>query len=234
MAVMPSSARLIRAVPLALLALVGCSSTAGPEVNILVAYSNAQQDDNDLALPPIIDTKSGGRTAVGIQGPIEGTGDGNGNGLQIGGRVAVSYYRQDIGDRSVAGEPLLTIEDFADLTVVAPMATVSYRTVFGDPYDGGFLVEPGIGAGLAVGTVSYGSEFQFGNDPLSVDSGNDRDTDVSYVVNPFLRLGYGNERFAIAAEGGYQFTGLEFNDGLGKNASEWYVGLFFGVRIGSF
>ena len=216
--------------PLALL-LAGCR--AGPEINVTGAYAYVEQDSNDTLLDPIVDSKGGGRFSVGVQVPVGGSADGyDGNGFQVGGRFAASYYRQDIGERRVGGEPLLTVQDYSDLSIFAPMATVSYRAVVGDPYDGGFFVEPGVGVGFAVGYTSFGSELQFDDDPLAYNNGNDDDTDVSYAVNPFLRLGYANERFAFGGEGGYQWTGLDFGRGLGQDAREWYVGLFFGVRVG--
>ena len=211
----------------------GCARNVRPEFNLFGGYSNVQQDDSSSLYPPIVDTKGGGRFAVGLQGPV-GQGDYNdsGAGLQLGGRVSFSYYRQDVGERRVAGEPLLTIQDYSDLSVILPQATVSYRGVFGDPYDGAFFVEPGVGVGPAVGVAGFNSELQFDDNTLAVDNGYDYQTKLSYGVNPFLRLGYANDRLTLGGEGGYQFTGLDFDQGLGKNAREWYVGLFVGVRVG--
>ena len=216
--------------------LAGCAADGGPEVHLLAAYAYTEVQANDEALPPILDTRGGGRFAFGVQGPVgPGAADNEGYGLQLGGRLSTSYFREDLGERRVAGEEFLTVEDFASLSVVVPQVTLGYRALLGDPYDGGLFVEPGVGAGLAVGTVGFARELEFGNRPVAVDSdGDDYETELSWAVAPYLRLGYAADSVSIGVEGGYQFTGLEFDDGLGERPEEWYVGLFLGVRLGPY
>ena len=209
----------------------GCAGDRGPELNVVIGYADLTQDSQG-GFEPIVDNQGGLRTSVGIDGPVLLTDESNGSGLRLGGRFAFSGYREDLGDRVVAGEPLLEIEEFADLGIFAPMATASYRQVFGDPDAGGAaFIEPGIGAGLSVGVLSFGSELQFGDRVIGSDI-DESQTEVSYVLNPFMRGGYTSGQFAIGLEGGYQWTGLEFDDDLGVDAREWYLGLFFGFRLG--
>ena len=217
----------LAALPLVAAGMVGCAGE--PEVTALLGYSRVDLEEGRAGLEPIIDDRGGGRFSVGIEGPIAESD--NGSGFRIGGRLVTSYYRQPLGGRFVADEPLLTIDEFVGLSVVSPQFVASYLAVAGYREEGAFFVEPGVGVGPSIGTLSFGSELQFGDRPVGTDV-NDTETQVGFGVNPFLRLGYAAERFRIGAEGGYQLNTFGFDDALGDEPKEWYVGLFFGVRLG--
>lgn len=210
---------------LLLIGTTGCS--APPELNFLAAVSHIEQDETVDGFPPLVDDEVGGRFAVGVEGPLQD----EHTGPRLGGRLAFGVYREDLADRPVAGEPLLTIDEFADLSIITPQLVSSYRVLFGYPEEGAFFVEPGLGAGLAVGVLSFGSDLEFGDQIIGTDI-DESQTEVSWALSPFLRLGYAADRLRIGAEGGYQWTGLEFDDGLGADAREWYIGFFFGVQLG--
>lgn len=210
--------------------IAGCADGRRPEFNFMLGYADVQQD-GEGGFDPIIDDQGGVRTAIGIDGPVRTTDD-YGSGLRLGGRLSVSGYRQDIGDRVVADEPLLEIEEFVDLGLLTPQFVASYRQIFGDPEDGGgAFVEPGLGLGLTIATLSFGSDLEFGDRPIGTDI-DDRETEVGLSLNPFLRGGYATGPLLIGLEGGYQWTSLEFDDALGGDPREWYVGVFFGVQLG--
>lgn len=174
-----------------------------------------------------------GLVGISIDTPL-GDIDGNGSGPRIGGRLHTGYSQRDLSSRRVAGEPLLEIEDYVSLALVAPQVTLSYRQYLsGNTYDGdGLFIEPGIGGGLGFGILSFGSRLDFGNDTLSEDI-DDTETSTSYAVQPYLRLGYEGEAAIFGFEGGYLMTGVDFDDDLGQDGTVAYGGLFVGLRIGS-
>jgi len=158
--------------------------------------------------------------------------DGFGSGPRLGGRLGFGYAREDLGERSVAGEPFLNIEDYADLLLVTPQLTGSYRQYFPfDRRDNGLFVEPGVGVGPAFGFLSFGEQLEFGDDVLATEVDSTED-DASWGVQPYLRAGFAGEKVLIGAEGGYLVTGLDFDDDLGADASQWYVGIVVAARLG--
>ncbi|MEL7240296.1 MAG: hypothetical protein AAGK78_15670, partial [Planctomycetota bacterium] len=52
-------------------------------------------------------------------------------------------------------------------------------------------------------------------------------------LNPFVRAGWDGDGVAIGAEGGYQRNFFEFDDDLGGDVENWYVGLFIGIELGN-
>lgn len=213
-----------------LLCVVGCRQTPGLEVEFAAALAEVRQDPQE-GFAPLVDDQLGGRVSFGLSAPVVRTDDVN-SGLRLGGRLAGSFFRDKVSSRSVAGEPLLEIEDFANLSLLSPQLLVGYRQIFGDPdYGTAAFIEPGVGLGPTVGIHSFGSDLQFGDRTLSTDTF-DTETDVSWSVNPYLRLGIASDVIFFGAEGGYEWTGLDFDDRLGQDARLWYVGLFFAVRVG--
>jgi len=208
--------------------LAGCADGRRPDINVAFAYTHVDMQDEG-GFEPVIDTDGGVRTAVGIDGPVALTDD-KGSGLRLGGRLSFSGYRKDIGDRVVADEPLLEIEEFVDLALISPHLVVAYRQLIGDE-EGGAFIESGLGLGLTVGVLSFGSDLRFGDHPIGTDI-DETETELGMSLNPFLRGGWTNGRLLIGVEGGYQWTSLEFDDDLGSDPAEWYVGIFFGMQLG--
>src|SRR5688500_10956477 len=213
----------------AVLALAGCADGRRPQFNFMLGYSHVEQDSVG-GFETFVGDEDGARVALGMDGLVRESDD-NGSGLRMGGRIAISGYREDIGDRVVAGEPLLEIEDFVDLGLFTPQFVSSYRQVFGDIETGGAFIEPGVGLGVTIATMSFGSNLEFGDRPIGTDI-DDQETEVGLSFNPFLRGGYARGSLFIGLEGGYQWASLEFDDDLGADPAEWYVGIFFGVQLG--
>lgn len=211
------------------LALAGCAGGTGPQANFMLGYAHVEQDEQQ-GFEPIVSDQGGVRTAVGIDGPVA-LADDNGSGLRLGGRFAISSFTEDLDERTVAGEPLLEIEDFVDLAVFVPQFTASYRQVIGDRFEGAGFIEPGLGVGPAIGVLSFGSDLEFGDTAIGRDI-DETESEVGLALSPFLRGGYTTEFFAIGLEGGYQWTTIEFEHALGENPREWYVGVFFAVQLG--
>ena len=209
--------------------LAGCAGGHGPEFNFMLGYSHVEQDSSG-PFEPFVDDQGGARVSLGMDGPVAVVDD-NGSGPRLGGRVAISGYRDNIGDRVVAGEPLLEIEEFVDLALFTPQFVASYRQVIGDVEAGGAFIEPGVGLGLTIATLSFGSNLEFGDGPIGTDI-DEQETEVGLAVNPFLRGGYTRGSLVIGVEGGYQWASLEFDDDLGADPAEWYIGVFFGVQLG--
>lgn len=221
--------RLSFLVMIAAVVVPGCARGRQPQFNFLLGYAHVQMQEQD-ALAPLVDDQGGARGALGIDTAVaESTG--NGSGPRLGGRFVFSGFREDVGERIVAGEPLLEIEDFVDLSLFTPQFVASYRQLFGDGHGPGACIEPGVGVGPTIGVMSFGSELQFDDRPLGTRFG-DSEVQPGVSLNPFLRGGYTNGRLFIGAEGGYQWTLLEFDDALGEDASEWYLGVFFGLQFG--
>ena len=212
------------------LALVGCAGGDRPELNVMIGVGDLNQDD-DGGEPAIFSQADyGGQFAIGLVSPPLDNYDGNGSGFRVGGRLNFTFTREDGFERTVAGEPLLTIEDFADLSLVSPQIVGSYRQTFGDEYSG-FFLEPGIGVGPSLGFMSFGSDFEFGNTTIGTDI-DETEFALGFAANPFFRLGYDGNRWLIGAESGYQYTAISFDDDLGGNVDNWYIGLFLGFELG--
>ena len=214
-----------------LLAVAGCQQP-GPEVNF-VGGLGAMDLGDEGGFDSVIDgPRLGGQFSLGLDGPLADV-DGNGSGPRVGGRLGFSGTYRDLGDRDVAGEPLLQIEDYVGLSVISPQVTAAYRQYLGgNAYDGGaFYVQPGVGAGLGIGILNFGSRLEFGDNTLATDSG-DSETDVAFAVQPFLRLGYDTGATVVGFEAGYLWSGVDFDDDLGRDASQAYGGLFVGIRLG--
>ena len=205
----------------------GCRAT-DPHFNIVAAYGEVETEQQGL-IAPVFNDKGGGVFSMGADSAVGKVAE-NGSGLMLGGRIGLSAYREDISERIVAGEPQLTIEEFADLLLITPQATASYRQVFGDRRRGVFI-EPGVGVGVTVAEMLFGSEFQFGDDPVGVDYGED-EWEFGFSVSPFLRGGLVLDRLLIGVEGGYQWSFLEFDAPLGADPSEWYAGAFIAIKLG--
>lgn len=206
----------------------GCAHGRRPQLNLLLGYAHVQMQEQE-GLAPIVDDQGGARGALGIDAALSKS-TSNGSGARLGGRFVFSGFREDVGERIVAGEPLLEIEDFVDLSLFTPQFVASYRQVIGDGHGPGAFIEPGFGAGPTIGVMSFGSELQFDDHPVGTSFG-DSEVELGVSLNPFLRGGYTNGRLFIGAEGGYQWTLLEFDDALGEDPSEWYIGFFFGMQF---
>lgn len=208
----------------------GCGGPRPPEIQFVAGLGATDMQGEGGFVPAIDGPEFSGRLSVGGDGALADT-DGNGSGPRLGGRIGFTYTQQDFRSRNVAGEPLLEIDDFIGLSLVTPQLVFSYRQMLGGDADfGGLFLEPGIGGGLAIGTLSFGSEFEFGNDPIGRDI-SDYETELSFGVQPFLRFGYDSGSLLVGAEGGYLWTGLNFEDDLGRDVDEWYVGFFLGVKL---
>ena len=222
--------------PLLGLGLAGCSSDLDrpAELNFGIGLGAVELDgEGDFPDDPIIGDgpQFSGRFNVGVEVPVVDV-DGNGSGPRLGGRLGVTYAREDVGSRNVAGEPLLEIEDFVDLALYTPQFVATYRQYFGnDADDGAFFLEPGVGIGPAVGVMGFGSDFQFGNSTLGRDIG-DTETEVGLGIQPFLRVGYDTGPVILAGEGGVLFTNLNYEDDLGRDPREAYLGFFLGIKLG--
>lgn len=213
----------------ATLALAGCGRN-GVEFELVGALAQLEQNSQE-GLPPLVDDQLGGRFSVGVTAPVDRSND-HDSGLRFGGRLAASFFREKLSSRDVGGEPLLEVEDFANLTLLSPQLLVGYRQLLGDPGHGTVMfVEPGVGVGPTIGIHSFGSDLQFADQTLSTDTF-DTETELSWSVNPYLRLGAAMDGIFIGAEGGYEWTGLEFDDQLGEDARAWYIGFYLSVDVG--
>lgn len=220
-----------------MLGVVGCATDRldrPPEVSFVAGLGAVELDgEGDFPDDPIIgdDPQFSGRFAVGFDVPIVDV-DGMGSGPRVGGRLGFTFTREEIGERHVAGEPLLEIEDYIGLTLITPQVTGTYRQYIGnDADDGAFFLEPGLGLGPAIGVMTFGSDLEFGDDTIGSDVG-DTETEVGLGVQPFLRAGYDTSTVLIGAEGGFLWTGLNYEDDLGTDPREWYLGLFLSIKLG--
>ena len=208
--------------------LAGCS-VRHPQMNFLMAYSEVEMTQQSATFPPIVDDKGGGMFSIGGDGAVGKIAE-NGSSFRLGGRLPTSFYHEEISDRIVAGEPDLEIEEFVDLMLFTPELTASYRQILGNPKQGAFI-EPGVGLGVSVGNLLFGSELQFGDDTIGVDYDED-EWEVGFAVTPFLRGGVALDRVLVGVEGGYRWSTLDFDAPFGKDPSEWYAGVFLAVTLG--
>ena len=201
------------------------------EFNLMLA-GGATDLDGEGGFEPVIDgPQFSGRIGAGFTAPAADF-DGLGSGIRIGGRVGFTATREEFGDRPADDTGFLEIEDFIDLTLISPQITVSYRQqLTGDADLGGLFIEPGIGGGAAVGILSFGQDLEFGNDTIGRDV-DDTETEVGFSVQPYLRFGYDTGELLLAAEGGYMWTDVDFEDDLGADPREAYVGFHLGIKIG--
>jgi hypothetical protein len=212
------------------LALGGCAGRQPPvHFNVMLGYAHTELEESG-GFEPILDDRDGARVAVGADVPTMGTSV-NGSGLRLGGRMSVSWLRDNQGERFLDDEPLLVVEDFIDLTMFTPQVVASYRQVIGDPDAGAAFIEPGVGLGLAVATMSFGSDLEFGDDLVGTDI-QDRERDVGFAVSPFLRGGFTRGRYLIGLESGYEWTSISFDHDLGDDPTQWYLGIFLSVELG--
>ncbi len=218
-------------IPLAVL--IGCADGVGPEIDFGAGIGGLDLEDEGGFESVIDGPRASGRFAVSGSGTVAVTDD-FGSGPRIGGRVGFSYARRDLGGSRVAGEPLLTVDDFVDLLIVSPQVTASYRQYLGgaDYFGEGWFVEPGLGLGPTFGYLSFGSQLEFADDVLSSDVEETEDA-FGLGVEPYARLGYAGDGFVGGVEGGYLYTTLNFDDDLGQDANQWYIGFFVGVRLGN-
>jgi hypothetical protein len=211
--------------------LIGCAGDPPPELGVVVGLG-AIDSDQEGALPPVIDgPQVSGRFAINFDGNVANVDD-RGSGPRLGFRFGFSGAREDLDERRVAGEPFLTIEDYAAIGLFTPQGTLGYRQYFsGDAYYGGVFLEPGVGVGPVIGTLTFGSDLEFGNDTIANDI-DDTETQIGLGVQPHVRLAYDGGTGIVGLEGGYLFTTLDFDDNLGDNFTEWYIGLFAALRLG--
>ena len=85
--------------------------------------------------------------------------------------------------------------------------------------------------GLAVATMSFGSDLEFGDDLVGTDI-QDREREVGFAVSPFLRGGFTRGRYLIGLESGYEWTSISFDHDLGDDPTQWYLGIFLSVELG--
>lgn len=211
-----------------LAASLGCTRMQRPQSNFMLAYSEVETEQEGL-IAPVVHDQGGVMFGIGFDGAV-GEVAPNGGSFRLGGRLLTSWYHEDISERIVAGEPGLTIEEFAEMMLFTPQMTASYRQVFGSAKKGLFI-EPGAGLGLSIGSIFFGSEFQFGDDPIGVDYGDD-EWAFGVALNPFVRGGVVFDRVLVGVEGGYQWSTAEFDSPLGADPSEWYVGGFVALELG--
>jgi hypothetical protein len=230
---LPIRPNFLRLAPCLLILLVaGCRSVSPPDIVFAAGLGGVDLEEENGLESAIDGPRISGRFDVAAAGTVAETDD-LGSGPRLGGRLGFAYARRDLGDRSIAGEPLLEIEDFVDLFLFTPQITASFKQYFGSEIYAaeGWFIEPGVGVGPAIGSLSFGEQLEFGNDPIASDV-DDTETQISWGVQPYLRLGYDTPSATFGLEGGYLFTGLDFDDDLGRDASQWYVSLVAGIRLG--
>ncbi len=93
-----------------------------------------------------------------------------------------------------------------EFTVWSPQIGPSFRLGVG-----GLYVEPGVTVG--------GAFAELGDD-----------TEASWAVRPYGRVGLASDMFIVGVEGGYQYSNLEFD--FGDDPQAWYIGGYFGIRLG--
>ena len=215
---------------LAATCIAGCSHDYPPaEFNFLLGYARTEFEESG-GLDPIIDRHDGARTAMGIDVPTMGTTE-NGSGLRLGGRLAFSWLRDETGERPIEDEPDLFVEDFVDVSFITPQVVASFRQVIGDPATGAAFIEPGVGLGPTLATMNFGSDLFFGDSLVATDI-DDREHELGFAVNPFIRGGFTRGRFLLGVEGGYEWMTLSFDHDLGDDPSLWYVGAFLAIELG--
>lgn len=218
--------------PLIALAGAGCADGVGPEIDFGAALGGFDLEDEGGFESVIDGPRVSGRFATGVSGTLAVVDD-FGSGPRVGGRIGFGYTRRDLGGSNVSGEPLLSVDDFVDVLLVTPQVSASYRQYLGgsDFFGEGWFLEPGVGVGPAFGFLSFGQQLEFADDVLASEV-EETETAVGFGVEPFARLGYAGEGFVGGLEGGWLYTTLNFDDDLGRNANQWYIGVFAGVRLG--
>jgi len=140
-------------------------------------------------------------------------------GLRIGFGLEASSYRNDFHQT----DPFtgFEIHRYHELDLFIPEVSVGYHI----PIDH-FFIEPSLGVGLAVGTYSVGHVHHHHDDFDESDV--DRDiTRANVALRPKLQIGYARDHWGAGVEASYLWTHLHFDDGIGGDVGEAYVGGFF-------
>jgi len=138
--------------------------------------------------------------------------------LGIGFATAISFYRADLPEPtggSFFGE---TPEGgFEEMTLIVPELQFSWRQRIAQRW----TIEGGVGVGGAFADYSAG-DIIVDNFVVSTLS----DDDAALSVHPFLRAGYGRDKWTVGVDAGYLWTDIDFGRPVGGGLSEWSVGFF--------
>jgi hypothetical protein len=110
------------------------------------------------------------------------------------------------------------------LWLVEPEARLSWRQPLGDP-GGGLFVEPGVGAGALIASLSIDSDDSFSTQSIS-------ETDAGFSVRGFVNVGVRTGQ----GLGGVQFSyahadDIHLADNISGAADEFYIGIYGVLRL---
>lgn len=97
-----------------------------------------------------------------------------------------------------------------------------------------FILSPQIGPSFRLSAFGLFAEAgaTAGGVYATLDTGTEDESDFSWAVRPYGRVGLVGDTFMFGLEGGYERTGLDFGLGsAGEDYENWYVGLFLGIRL---
>jgi hypothetical protein len=137
--------------------------------------------------------------------------------------LGLATYLSDKGGDTFEQDGIIYIvpSDRVQLTTIEPELQLSLRHPLGD----NFYIEPGVAGTFLVGYYIEGEEiFNF----------IDKDVEKWRAGGGgrlFLRAAYTRDRWSYGLEGSYSYGWLDFDDGVGGDIQQVYVGVFFARRF---
>jgi hypothetical protein len=143
--------------------------------------------------------------------------------LRVGLALGIGIYYSEHGGSVFEGDNVIIIEpdDYAELLTFEPEVQFSVRVPVGRDY----YLEPGIAGTFIVGNYTRGQEvFGF------VDEDLDR-WRVGGGGRLLLRGAYRRETWSLGLEGSYSYGWLDFDDDIGGEIQQGYLGVFYAHRF---
>ena len=183
-------------------------------VELSLGYSRLEMDGkNSKAL----DGADGAASRITFMAPAP-----HAPGFRFGFGLTGSAYRDEFHVTDSDGD---TEHRYRELDLFIPELRVAYFIPIHD-----FFIEPNFGLGLAVGDYRQGEVHHHHHDDFNDDEFDDNHDDI-YRVNvslrPGIKIGYGRGPWAAGVEASYLWTHLHFDEGVGGDIGEAYVGGFF-------
>jgi len=186
----------------------GTASAGGFDLDAGIGYSRLNIDGKKTG---DLDDNDGGAVHASIMWPQPAV-----PGLRLGFGLEVSGYTDRFRETDNDGDERTR---YRSIDMLVPELRIAYRI----PIDH-FFIEPALGVGLAVADYN-----------LHTNRGHDRDFDerdfdcfrLNAAVQPSVKIGYAQDRWAAGVELSYLWTHLHFKDEIGGDVSEMYVGGFF-------
>jgi hypothetical protein len=113
-------------------------------------------------------------------------------------------------------------DPYKEFSMLVPMFRVGYHFPIGDS---GWFVEPSFGVGPSFGYFRAGEDR--GGNWWDDDDEFEERWEVGIAIQPALQVGYAWDHFAAGGEVGYLWTHLDFDDDIGGDVTELYLGGFF-------